>query len=320
MAIRPVTPIERLHCYDQSKTLQAVTAFIGVFYADFGCDDGEYRSHFANFAGREKTNHFSQDLEKTIQMMQESSEYGCFLSGPQQMQNFCMKYPEARIHDSYVYAFRLDTEHYSYLIQLTLYPEKAAQEKSGWLASCTMYCYMRSVFEQHIEKAKKGIRFITPSYEEMFRIEDGDSILYTLKGKEPVQTQCRYIDDYHLELTVRQKLRKYHICEFAEFLEMKGCQKLIPLRSSLPELCFVHGENPNQVVLIQKGVDGYFLSKAITPEKVTANNALMGISKAQEAAMVAGSMFGWDKPVADPRNYDEHGALLSSCKEGGETV
>ena len=36
----------------------------------------------------------------------------------------------------------------------------------------------------------------------------------------------------------------------------------------------------------------------------------MGVTKAQAAAMEAGSMFGWHVPGADPKNYDDNGLPL----------
>ena len=40
-------------------------------------------------------------------------------------------------------------------------------------------------------------------------------------------------------------------------------------------------------------------------------NQKAGVTKAQEAAMLAGSMFGWAVPAADPKNYNESGMLLN---------
>ena len=46
----------------------------------------------------------------------------------------------------------------------------------------------------------------------------------------------------------------------------------------------------------------------MTPtEIVDALNKKAGVSKAQAAAMKAGSLFGWHCPAADPRNYDNQG-------------
>ena len=64
--------------------------------------------------------------------------------------------------------------------------------------------------------------------------------------------------------------------------------------------------------MILKGEKGY-VPTANYPvdcdpkESVDALNTTIGVTKAQAAAMVAGSMFGWQVPGADPKNYDDQG-------------
>lgn len=39
-------------------------------------------------------------------------------------------------------------------------------------------------------------------------------------------------------------------------------------------------------------------------------NQKASVTKAQEATMLAGSMFGWHTSAADPKNYDGQGSLV----------
>ena len=81
----------------------------------------------------------------------------------------------------------------------------------------------------------------------------------------------------------------------------------------LPELCFSVLEQSGELVLIKNGETGYYRSDWSTsdPEKnrelADYNNSRLGVTKAQEAAMVAGSIFGWSVPDANPEMYDENG-------------
>lgn len=125
---------------------------------------------------------------------------------------------------------------------------------------------MREWLDRHIEKASRGIRFITPDYKEKFRIPDGDKIRITLSDGEQLDRTCRYIDDYHLE--VGSNL--YHICEFAERMEQNG-NTVIPLRSSLPEQCYVFVQTENCVGIVKRAKADFIarIFKAASPVKQT---------------------------------------------------
>ena len=76
---------------------------------------------------------------------------------------------------------------------------------------------------------------------------------------------------------------------------------------SLPEFCYgVDPTDDGKVIMIKKGVKGYIPTDIKGGEKVADKlNERFGITKPQEEAMIAGSMFGWDVPAADPSLYEK---------------
>jgi hypothetical protein len=95
-------------------------------------------------------------------------------------------------------------------------------------------------------------------------------------------------------------------------MEQNG-NTVIPLRSSLPEQCYVFVQTENCAGIVKKGESGFYRTD-IQGGKPSETNALvnemnekLGLSKGQAEAMKAGSMFGWDTPAADPKSYDKNG-------------
>lgn len=78
--------------------------------------------------------------------------------------------------------------------------------------------------------------------------------------------------------------------------------------AALPELCYALDPVCNRVILIERGGRGYYpvdLDKfpraKIEPESfIMQYNNEMRVTEEQREAMIFGSMFGWDKPGADP--------------------
>jgi len=64
----------------------------------------------------------------------------------------------------------------------------------------------------------RDIRFITPDYKELFRIQDGGSIVLTFASGSEYVGECKYLDQTHFEL----KGTCWHICQYAGFIERNG--------------------------------------------------------------------------------------------------
>lgn len=84
----------------------------------------------------------------------------------------------------------------------------------------------------------------------------------------------------------------------------------------LPMLCLSVEPSSGDIINIKLGQSGYYPSNWNRPGELKYNretadyaNEKIGVTKAQEAAMRHGSMFGWLSKAADPRNYDENGQL-----------
>ena len=106
-------------------------------------------------------------------------------------------------------------------------------------------------------------------------------------------------------------------------MEQNG-NTVIPLRSSLPEQCYVFVQTENCVGIVKKGESGFYHTD-IQGGKPSETNALvnemnqkLGLSKGQAEAMKAGSMFGWDTPAADPKSYEISGVPVKPKNKDDE--
>ena len=306
--MRALTEKEDKYTFSNSMQISMQCGLIGHLRADMDSDGNGFFSGWEEDRKELKTDEFKDEFDKVINSLREE---GDILYNRKSLAKYCYSSPQAKMNNEQdYYGVRIDTEKYAYLCRLN-------PNKGEYNLYC--YCYIKDWLDKHIRSAEKGIRFITPEYKEKFRISDGEKIRITFSDGEVKDRVCRYIDDSHVE--VGDDL--YHICEFAERMEQCGAT-FIPLRSDLPEVCYSILPSTGDVIIIKHGESGYYRceysteDKAFNREFANDRNANLGVSKAQVEAMLAGSMYGWDVPAADPKSYDENGTLLRNTKDRGD--
>ena len=211
MNLRPMTHAERKYSYNQSQQITGQTGCIG--YLRGPLDSMGFRPELSSL----NTDDFRADLDITLEALRHE---GCVLSNRERMQAYCLEHLDSAMdRESREYGFRMDTDKYAYLLRLN--------PREGEVYFC---CYFREWLDRHMEHARRGIRFITPHYDDLFRLQDGDKIRITTWDGRTLERTCRYVDEYHLEVGTYPRQELYHICQFAELME-RARNAVEPLRA-----------------------------------------------------------------------------------------
>ena len=309
ITIRPVTPAEHMYCYSWSSHLMAAAGCIGHLRGDMGREGNSFYTTWFDHQEDLKTQDFKDELDDVVNALRFDAAYGGVLSSRGKLAAYCRAHPDSAMGTiSREYGFRADTDKYTYMLRLT----------PNWGEyNFYIYCYVREQLDNYMTSAERGIRFVDSHYRDLFRLADGDSIRIIKPDGEYADRTCRYIGETHM--TCGWDDRLYHIHDFAEEMEQAG-NTVIPLRSSLPEKCFAALETTGETIIIHRGTKGYtptgqYPQGMSGQEGADKLNEQIGVTRAQAAAMLAGSMFGWAGPGADPANYDAQGQPVRKAKE-----
>ncbi len=159
--------------------------------------------------------------------------------------------------------------------------------------------FLRSKAEQPIFSSRHEMRKFTLAHSG-WQIKDGVVGLKTQTADHTYLIRCR------------PSASDYDIYCFA--FNNSYLQPELAGQHELPNDCFSILPSTGEVIFIKKDEAGYFRQQqstsdlAINRQIVTANNTLLGVTRAQEEAMLGGSLFGWDAPAAKPWNYDKNGS------------
>lgn len=303
--IKIMAPAERNYCYTDSQQLDKETCCIGHLRGDMDKSGNGFFTSWWDHCPELKTQAFKDEFDDFINALRFDDRYGGIFKNRSSLSRYCYEHKESVFAEDFIpqYGFRVDTPEYAYLLRLN--PMQGDY-------NLYVYCYRREALDRHLKNAERGICFVDPQGKTLFRIPDGDSIRVLRPDGTQHDHICRYIDDHRAEIGSGHL---YGMVQFAQQMEQTG-STFVPLRSSLPKQCYSLLLDTGNVVILKRGETGYYktdiphTSKEEARALVEEYNRKLGVTRAQEEAMKGGSMFGFDKPIADPANYDAQGQPL----------
>ncbi len=298
LTLRTATLAERLYANEQSSRIAELCGSPGYLFGDLDNTGSVFLNSWMRNVPSENTPEFKAEFNTVLDMFRFDERYGHVIKNRTTMIGFCFAHPDGQLADRHEYVFRADTREYAYLVRCA----PNAENDHAYV-----YPYRRELLDRHMKQAEKGIRFVGPDNREKFRIPDGESVRIVTDEGMTRDRVARYVDDRHVEIGINDL---HDIRELAERLGHIG-SKIIPMRSTLPDWCYSVLPNSDEIIIVQKGEDGSYRTDKYGHDRETAqaivneHNSRNGVTKAQEAAMLFGSIYGWDKPGADPKYYDE---------------
>lgn len=227
ISIRPMTSSERLYAYTQSSQIGSQTGNIGHLRAYYDSGGTSFAAQWFDFRKDIKTPEFMAQLDEVIDHFLTNEESGeDFLYNRSTLSKYCFSHPEAADEDFRNFFFRADTEDHAYMLRLN-------PNRGEYCMYC--YCYRRDWLDRHLKEAEKGIRFIDPDYQDLFRLRDGGRIRVTFPDGTVEERSCRYIDPTHFEYG-SGVLSVFHIAEFAEWVDYANAKAEPADRSEILKL------------------------------------------------------------------------------------
>lgn len=209
LVLRPLTEAEEKYTYSQSMQISTQTGLLGYLRADMGRNGTDFFSDWFDFRKELKTEDFKKEFNKMIESYRKDGE---FLSNRSALTEFCQTLKCFK-KDDRSFGVRMDSDNYAYLCRLN-------PNRSEYNLYC--FAYKKDWLDRHMREAENGIRFVSSSNRELFRVKDGDSIRILYPDGKYRDCICRYIDPYHFETdnTV------WHIFQFSERMNELGARAM----------------------------------------------------------------------------------------------
>lgn len=182
--MRVATPMERMYMYANSKSIQAVTGFVGYLRGYFTNEGKTFYSDWTDGHWRclnDKT--FKTQFDAFMRHLIERGP----LAGLAAMETFCCNHREAAFEGNYTteYAFRVEIGDFVHLIRFI--PVRGDN-------TVYIHSYSKLYLDMHLRRAEEGVALLSLTEKGRYRVPDGGKVKFTWSDGSSKEATCRVVD------------------------------------------------------------------------------------------------------------------------------